>query len=330
MLTKRENMLEVLRGGSPDRFVKQYEAIRFITKTPYTEKYPEVPAGPGAPAVKTGWGFYNSWPAGQPGPFPLHDSEHLACPDITRWREYVHAPSLDFTEEDWRPCVEEAAKIDRSEYLVTAFNAPGMFELSHHLCEMQNAMMNLILEPEAVHELLDYISDWYLAYYKQICEHLKPDAFFQHDDWGSQRSPFVSNDMFEEFLLEPYKKIYGYLHDQGVIVIHHNDSFCAPLVPYMIEMGIDVWQGCLSGNDLPELIKKYGKDITFMGGVDCGLVDREDATEETISQVVEPLCKACGPLHFIPCSTQGGNMTTYPHVYPLIDQQIDKMSKELF
>ena len=27
MLTKRQNLLETIRGGNPDRFVKQYEAF---------------------------------------------------------------------------------------------------------------------------------------------------------------------------------------------------------------------------------------------------------------------------------------------------------------
>ena len=27
MLTKRQNMMEVIRGGNPDRFVKQYEGL---------------------------------------------------------------------------------------------------------------------------------------------------------------------------------------------------------------------------------------------------------------------------------------------------------------
>ena len=27
------------------------------------------------------------------------------------------------------------------------------------------------------------------------------------------------------------------------VIVHHSDSYAATLVPYMIEMGIDVWQG---------------------------------------------------------------------------------------
>ncbi len=34
MLTKRQNMVETMRGGKPDRFVKGYEALSLVM-TPY-------------------------------------------------------------------------------------------------------------------------------------------------------------------------------------------------------------------------------------------------------------------------------------------------------
>ena len=52
MLTKRQNMMEVIRGGNPDRFVKQYEGLTFVLNTPYQQQYPMMPEGPGAPTVK--------------------------------------------------------------------------------------------------------------------------------------------------------------------------------------------------------------------------------------------------------------------------------------
>ena len=83
------------------------------------------------------------------------------------------------------------------------------------------------------------------------------------------------------FYFEPYKEIYGYYHSHGVeLVIHHSDSYAATLVPSMIEMGIDVWQGCMGTNNLPELIKKYGGKISFMGGIENRAVDFESWTDE--------------------------------------------------
>lgn len=55
-----------------------------------------------------------------------------------------------------------------------------------------------------------------------------------------------------------------------------------------------------------ELIEKYGGQITFMGGIDSGEVDREDWSREHIAQEVERVCKENGTKFFIPCNTMGG------------------------
>ncbi|SFA68839.1 Uroporphyrinogen decarboxylase (URO-D) [Acetitomaculum ruminis DSM 5522] len=331
MLTPRENMMEVIKGGNPDRFVKQYEALEILLSSPYHLQYPIMPEKPGDDPVKCGWGYYNAWPAGTPGAFPMHDPEHLVCPDITKWREYVKAPDINYTEADWKTCQEEAAKVDRKEKFVAAFVAPGIFEMCHYLCEIQNTLINFYEEPEAMHELIEYITDWELKYAEQICKYMKPDAIFHHDDWGTQRSTFLSVDMFREFYLEPYKKVYNYYHEHGIeLIIHHNDSYSATLVPSMIEMGIDVWQGCMSVNDLPSLVKEYGKDITFMGGIDNGIVDKADWSQEIIAKETDQLCRDCGKLYFIPCTSHGLSFSTFPEVYPAVDKEIDKMSKEMF
>lgn len=34
MLTKRQNLLEIIRGGHPDRFVNQYEFMHIIYRAP--------------------------------------------------------------------------------------------------------------------------------------------------------------------------------------------------------------------------------------------------------------------------------------------------------
>src|SRR5665647_1426574 len=110
--------------------------------------------------------------------------------------------------------------------------------------------MNFYEEPEAMHELIDYITDYELEYANQVIKHIQPDALFHHDDWGSQISSFISPEMFEEFILPAYKEVYKFYKDNGVeVVVHHSDSYGANLVPSMIEMGIDVWQGCISTNN---------------------------------------------------------------------------------
>ena len=331
MLTPKQNVREVIKGGNPDRLVKQYEYIKILLSDPYRLKYPVMPEGPGAPPVQCAWGYYNAWPEGHIGAFPMHDAEHLVCPDVAEWKKYVKAPDINFTAEDWQPCIDELNSIDRDQYFVAPFFAPGIFEMCHYLCEIQNAMMAFYEEPEAMHELIEYITDWEIEYAKQVVEYMKPDAIFHHDDWGTQRATFISTEMFNEFFLEPYKRVYGFFHDNGVeLIVHHNDSYSANLVPSMIEMGIDVWQGAMSVNDLPSLVKQYGKDITFMGGIDNGKVDKADWTMADIERETDQLCRDCGKLYFIPCTSHGLSFSCFPGVYEAVDAEIDKMSKEMF
>ena len=58
-----------------------------------------------------------------------------------------------------------------------------------------------------------------LGYAKLLCDNFQPDALLHHDDWGSHRSSFISPEMFEEFIVPAYKKIYGFYKANGVDII---------------------------------------------------------------------------------------------------------------
>ncbi len=329
MLTKRENLMETIHGGHPDRFVNQYEAFALQMVTPYTLTNPAPKLG--EENVINAWGVKRSYPVGTPGPFPVHNEESIVCKDITRWKEYVHAPNVVFSDEDWAPFVKNAEAVDRKDQFVTGYVAPGIFEQCHYLMEIQNCLIAFYEEPECMHELIDYITEWELAYAREMCAHMKPDALFHHDDWGSQASTFLSPEMFEEFFLDSYKKVYGYYKSHGVeIIVHHSDSYAATLVPYMIDMGVDIWQGVMRSNNIADLIKQYGGQLSFMGGIDSATVDFEGWTQEVVKEKVEEACREFGTLYYIPCTSQGGPMSTYPGVYEAVCQEIDNMSKVMF
>lgn len=325
MLTIKENLQETIKGGNPDRFVKQYEFLEIIFNPTRSSM-----GGPGEEWY-TNWGVFYRWPEGQIAGFPVHDDEHIVIKDITKWRDYVKAPEVKFSKEEWAPAVEAASKVDRNEKYVTAFVAPGLFEMTHHLMRMENALMAYYEEPEHMHDLIAFVTDYELKLAKEIVDNLKPDAIFHHDDWGSHISSFLSPDMFEEFFVGPYKKIYDFYKANGVeLIVHHNDSYSANLVPAMIEMGIDIWQGAVTTNNIPELIKEYGEKITFMGGLDSGPIDFPEWTVENIEKHVEEQCTANGKHYFIPCLSQGLNFSSFPGVYDETDKAIDRFSKEYF
>ncbi len=328
MLTRRQNLLETIHGGSPDRYVNQFEAFKMVQGSPMNKLNPRLKKGD--MLVRNAWGVYRSFPENVPGAFPVHDQEHIVIKDVANWRDYVTPPPLNFSAEDWAPFEKAAAEVDTNEYFRTCMVAPGIFEQCHYLMEMQNTLLNFYVEPEAMHEVIEMITDWELEWAKQLCEHVHPEAILHHDDWGSRTSSFLSPEMFREFFLEPYKKVYGYYHDHGVqLIIHHSDSYGANLIPSMIEMGIDIWQGCMRANNIPKMIADYGGQISFMCGIDNQDIDDPDWNEERVKFVVKQAIEEGSRHYFIPCMAGGGPGATFPGLYQAVSAEIDRINSTL-
>lgn len=328
MLTARQNFLETIHGGSPDRFVNQYEFLANQIHPMFVHRNdPKF----GEENVVNDWGVTFSWRADQPGAFPVHTPDKIVCKDVEEWRSCVTAPPVKFSEAEWEPFIASAESVDRTEQYVCAVMAPGLSEMITHLCGMTEAMCAFYESPEAVQDLIKYLTEYELGVAEDVCAHMKPDALLHHDDWGSSLSTFLAPEVFAEFFLDAYKEIYRFYREKGVeIIVHHSDSYAATLVPYMIEMGIDVWQGVLKHNDIPELISRYGGQISFMGGIENSVVDRRDWTQEAIDAEVRAVCQECGSKYFIPCSTSGAPGSAFPGVYEAISAAIDTCSKEMF
>ena len=329
MLTAKENMRQCIIGGKPDRLVNQYEAISLLF-------HPAMMTGPrvvkGGPDVVNAWGVTNSFPDNVPGSFPVHTPDKIVIKDIEHWRDYVHAPSLKFPQELWDACIGMYEAVDGSKAFKATFFAPGLFEQTHHLSEIRNALIYYMEYEDEMHDLVKYLTDYELEMAVEICEKLHPDAIFHHDDWGSETNSFLRPSMFEDYFLDAYKQIYGYYHDHGVeFVMHHSDSYAANLVPDMIEMGINVWQGPMHTNNVPELVKKYGDKITFMGEIDNKFVDFDGWTIEDCEEAALDAINSVGSLTgFIPCITQGGPGSVYPGTYRILWETIDKYNIEHF
>lgn len=325
MLTPRQNLMETIKGGKPDRFVKQYEAFEVIFTAAHrarnNPKYGEL-------NKVNNWGVTVSWAEGQPGAFPVHKPDTIVVKDIEEWQEYVKVPSLEFSEAEWEIDIAAAEAIDREKYFVTAYVAPGVFEQMHYLCEITNVLAGFYEYPDELKELIKVLTEYEIKLAEVTCDHIKPDAILHHDDWGTQISTFMDPEMFAEFFLDAYKEIYGYWKERGVqLIMHHSDSYCETIVPYMIEMGIDIWQGVLTTNNIPELVKKYGGQISFMGGINNSTVDYEGWTKEVVDAEVKKACDLGGHLYFIPSTCQGMKGSTFEGVYDYVDEAIDNYSK---
>ena len=328
MLTGRENLREVMKvGGKPDRFVKQYEFLNLLV--PDTYYMGNYPVFPGSPDAVDQFGVTWTLPDGQMGAFPLHDDEHRVLKDITKWREILHKPFIPEDPGYWGMLNGIAAQTDRENQYVCAVQTQGIFERLHALMGMEDALANFYEEPEEVEALIEFLTECELDFAKVMIEKCHIEAVLHHDDWGATENSFLSPAMFEEFIVPAYKKIYGFYKENGILIVHHNDGYSKNLVPYMVDMGIDIWQGCIPTNDLPELIEKYGDKITFMGEIETRLLDVPGWTPELVSAEVERACRKGSKNGFIPCLTAGMPFTAFG-VYDAVSAEIDRMSKVLF
>lgn len=328
MLTEKQNLLETLKpGGKPDRLCVGYTAFKPIWDDPVFQfiRGDRVRGTDGYDR----WGTFISFPEDQPGAIPIVTPQNQVVQDIEQWEKYVKVPDLVANcSEGWEAAKASKAAIDQNEYLTVSFMVTGIFEQLHMLMTFEDSLCNLSIYPDEMHALIDVITEYRLQYAKLIVENVHPDVIISHDDWGSENSLMMSPDTWREFFKEPYRKLYGYLHDNGVMVIHHSDSFLEPIVEDMAEIGIDVWQGVLPSNDIEKLSVQLGDRMALMGGI-SSVIDRVDSTEEEIRIEVRNRLNKYGHLpHFIPSMTYGGPTTLYPHVEPIVLDEIARWNKE--
>jgi uroporphyrinogen decarboxylase len=141
------------------------------------------------------------------------------------------------------------------------------------LVSMEGLYLRMFDEPEFVEELLGRIVDFYWQVSRRIFESAGEaiDIFFIGNDLGSQTGPLIGEGLFRRFLMPPLKCLIDLGHHYGHRVMLHCCGGFAPLIPAMIEAGLDglhaVQPGC-HGMELAGLKGRFGARILFNGAID--------------------------------------------------------------
>lgn len=328
MYSEKENFLKTIYGENPDRLCAGYDALGVVRLDPLSD----LDRGrrvEGQSLIDV-FGTEIVWPKGQPAAMPHVTDENKVIKDIENWRNEVTLPDFLSMDLDWTENAEACAQVNRDEKLLTTIMATGLFERLHFLMGFEDTFINMLTNPDEVHELLDALLDVRMAYAKLIIDNMQPEVIVHHDDWGNKTSLFMQPDTWREFFKERYRKLYGYMRERGVIVIHHADCYLAPIVEDMAEIGVQVWQGAIPENDIPTLLKRLDGSMTIMGGIDVK-IDHEDWTEQEVHDEVYRACKECGlDGYFIPCLTYGGPPSIYPGVKEAISEEVHRYNKEVY
>lgn len=169
--------------------------------------------------------------------------------------------------EAYRKAKKEAA--DAGRFFV--WSGINVFECMHPMCGHENMLMGMVLDPEWVADMAQTYAHLTVELQKILFEaEGYPDGIWYYEDMGYKGSPFMSPEMYCELIQPAHKYTIGYAKSHNLPVIMHSCGFIEPLLPHMIEAGIDCLQviEIKAGMDLLKLHKLYGDKICFMGGID--------------------------------------------------------------
>jgi hypothetical protein len=326
-ITPKENYLRLIKGDNPQYLCHNavYSQGMFMDAMALSNRFPKE-----GDESEDGWGVQYKWPAGEPGPVPIVTEQNRVIKDIRKWDKYLNVPWPSKLNVDWTECDKRSAEFDRENYLFLGCCFTGLFELTHNLMGFEDALINYIEEPEAMGELLDVLTEYKLEYLKILIDHTHPDMIHIHDDWGSKKSVFMAPDTWRELLKPRWARIYDYMHSRGVLIQHHADCVCAPLVLDMAEIGIDVWQGVIPQNNIKEVQKRLNGKMALQGGLDCTPFDYVGGWNEAdVRKLVRFVCDEYVPAgRFAPEVPNGAPLT--PGINDILVDEMNAYGEHFF
>ena len=234
----------------------------------------------------------------------LHSTtpEHVAYDviDFAGYREKTRPFILDTSLDDRRINYDgyvSQRKIATDRNLFFNWAGVNVFECMHSLCGHENLLVGMALEPEWVAEMAnDYAALQIRLFEKLFARHGLPDGIWIFEDFGFKERPFMSPAMFRELIMPAQAKTIKYCHDLGLKVMMHSCGFVEPLLPCMVEAGIDVLQAMevKAGMD-PLRIRKNFPSLVLFGGLDVRplLLNDLDAVRRELEAKV-PILKQGG------------------------------------
>jgi uroporphyrinogen decarboxylase len=142
--------------------------------------------------------------------------------------------------------------------------------------DFESWMVTLATEPDYVSELFDKLVQTWIVNLKRFVQAVgdRVQILQFNDDFGTQHAPFVSTPMFRRLIMPFYKRGLDWIHENtDMKVFLHSDGALFPLIPSLIEMGVDILnpvQTSAQGMDAQKLKQEFGDQLVFWGAsLDC-------------------------------------------------------------
>jgi uroporphyrinogen decarboxylase len=182
------------------------------------------------------------------------------------------------------------------------------FEIYCQMRGIENALMDTIAAPDFLDAALDRIDAIQTAMLDRMLTELGDllDLVFISDDMGMQANLLVSPETWETFFKSRLRNWCDLIHRHGKKVFYHTDGAVLPLIPGLIDCGIDILnpvQHVCPGMDCAGLKKRFGDAVIFHGGIDnqrtlpsgtvADVVSETRACLETLGKDGGYICCSC-------------------------------------
>jgi hypothetical protein len=179
--------------------------------------------------------------------------------DVTKWEQEINWPNLD--EYDF---AEVAEGYRRSSTRAICMRLPSAcFEQLHFMEGVEQALIDLIAEPEASRAFFEAMVDFHIDVLERRLAVFDIDYVIYHDDWGTARAPFFSEDLLRETILPPTIRYMKHIKDKGIRVMFHCCGLINDFIPALVdEVGSDALD-IQYLNDIEGIMKNYGDRTTI-------------------------------------------------------------------
>ena len=208
------------------------------------------------------WGPAKVVPENFPSFHPIKSMEDLKN---YQWPDPNDAEMLD-------PIDEICARYQKDYFIMVDLSSTLIEAAYAHIMGTQNFFLLLFDEPELVAGVLDGLTEYYTEVGKNVIAR-GVDMVRVGDDVGAQQSMMLSPVQWRElakprfqYMFQEFRKA----NDELFIKLHSCGDY-SPIIPDEIELGVDLsglMQPTGGNKDQAGIKKKYGNDITFVGGFD--------------------------------------------------------------
>ncbi|MBN1589024.1 MAG: hypothetical protein JW888_05885 [Pirellulales bacterium] len=201
--------------------------------------------------------------------FPLRGAQN-----VDELKNYPKWPSPDWFDYE---CVAQQVADAQATGKVVVFmgdrmNRCAQLKPAMYLRGVDQIFYDLALEPDIAEYLFRRIADFYLEYARRTLEAAggRIDILMLGDDFGTQKGPFMSPDMWRKFLRPGFQAFVELGHQHGTKVAHHSCGSIKAIIPDLIDCGLDILnplQPDVVDMDHAELKQTFGDKLCFHGSM---------------------------------------------------------------